>query len=650
MTQKANGVEIGYIKLHGNAIPTSANMPRTKLRYLLIFLTAVVIVTIHHGQKYLLRPRLESMVHYHKDIYADSRDPEVACHYPILQPFEPSILPHVKVADPIRCFSRTLVLTLVDKRGHLLYNRTALVEAGYDVNASSLQCVYQAITRAPDDDFNVVYGEEAQMTGDDQLTPEFQHNQLIINQSESFLPCRLVHHYQNDKELGVAVIGLDSMSRLNFMRQLSISYKFITETVGGNVLLGFNKVGENTFPNVIPMLTGYPAPPSHFDNFKGWPFIWDLFKEAGAATMYSEDLPEFNMFDYLYTGILSQPTLHYMRTYWLAVENSILYKTSSSFCLGPQPKHLIFFEYLKSFLEVYKDSPVFLFSLFNEVSHDYVNTVGAIDDDFYTFLERCYRENLFNRTVTLVLGDHGNRIDGIRRTDVGRIEDMMPMVSIILPPWVDTVYPKWRPALRENMRRFTSTFDLHATFEHVLSTLESSKTVPRNLGFEKMSEYNRRHFNGSRRGVSLFEPVPKTRDCDDVGVPEYFCVCEKNEQKVSNEDPRGIAAAQTMVDHFNNVLLAKHKSQCAEQKLQSVERAVIIKKNEQNFKVRVRFRTEPGNGVFEATVDGYNKLGEMVYRTNGEVFRINRYGDQANCLAKEFRANSTIIRGICFCL
>lgn len=64
------------------------------------------------------------------------------------------------------------------------------------------------------------------------------------------------------------VIGLDSMSRLNFMRQLAQSYKYITKELQGIVMLGFNKVGENTFPNLIPMLTGYPEPGSEYENFK----------------------------------------------------------------------------------------------------------------------------------------------------------------------------------------------------------------------------------------------------------------------------------------------------------------------------------------------------------------------------------------------
>ena len=39
--------------------------------------------------------------------------------------------------------------------------------------------------------------------------------------------------------------------------------------------------------------------------------------------------------------------------------------------------HKLYLGYLKSFLKVYKDSPVFMFSLENEPSHDYLNTVGV---------------------------------------------------------------------------------------------------------------------------------------------------------------------------------------------------------------------------------------------------------------------------------
>lgn len=75
-------------------------------------------------------------------------------------------------------------------------------------------------------------------------------------------------------ELGVAVIGIDSISRLNFMRQMVNSYHFIVEEMDGDVMYGFTKVGENTFPNVIPMLTGRSFITDHnnkFDVRKNYP-------------------------------------------------------------------------------------------------------------------------------------------------------------------------------------------------------------------------------------------------------------------------------------------------------------------------------------------------------------------------------------------
>lgn len=68
-------------------------------------------------------------------------------------------------------------------------------------------------------------------------------------------------------EMGVAVLGIDSISRLNFMRQMVNSYHFITEEMDGDVMHGFTKVGENTFPNVIPMLTGRSFLTEHNNKF-----------------------------------------------------------------------------------------------------------------------------------------------------------------------------------------------------------------------------------------------------------------------------------------------------------------------------------------------------------------------------------------------
>lgn len=255
------------------------------------------------------------------------------------------------------------------------------------------------------------------------------------------------------------------------------------------------------------------------------------------------------------------------------------------------------------------------------------------------------------------MGDHGNRIDAIRLTDVGRIEDRMPMVSVVLPEWTDRVYPKWRQALQKNSKRLLSSYDLHGTFLDILSTLRKpeAEDVRRIFEFQKLRDSGldvrwAKHFSNKSAELSFFKPVPVTRSCDDAGIPSWFCVCQTDQEKLSATDKRTWRAAETVVDHFNTNILSG-LSQCAKQKLVSVQSAVLIRNKKQplDYRIQVVFQTEPGDGVFEASVEVQTFDGCEERTVVGELLRINRYGSQADCLPPALRVNSTILRGVCFC-
>lgn len=167
------------------------------------------------------------------------------------------------------------------------------------------------------------------------------------------------------------------------------------------------------------------------------------------------------------------------------------------------------------------------------------------------FLKTSFHEGLFNRTVIFVLGDHGNRMDFIRRTKVGTIEDRMPMVTVILPEWVSKVYPSWKDSLRDNRLRLTSTYDIYATFKHVLSTLnnrsKSTDIEPRLLN--NIEDKNvRHHFAAASPGLSFFESVPLTRDCSDAGIAQLLCLCNEGQQKqLDPEHPYSLAASNEVI-------------------------------------------------------------------------------------------------------
>lgn len=283
----------------------------------------------------------------------------------------------------------------------------------------------------------------------------------------------------------------------------------------------------------------------------------------------------------------------------------------------------------------------------------------AIDQDVKNFLNTSFSEGLFNRTVVLILGDHGNRIDPIRLTEVGRVEDRMPMVSVVMPKWTEKAYPGWQEALQKNSKRLISSYDIHGTFLDILSTLKKpgSEDIQSIFEFEKLKETGlntrwAKHFSAKSVELSFFHPVPVTRDCSNAGIPDWFCVCLTDQEKLSVDDERGVQAANAVVNHFNSNIL-RGLSQCATQELTAVDSAVLFHHKQQltenEYRVQIMFRTQPGDGVFEASVNVYTLDGVQVREVVGELLRINHYGSQADCLPADLRANSTILRGVCYC-
>jgi hypothetical protein len=76
-------------------------------------------------------------------------------------------------------------------------------------------------------------------------------------------------------------------------------------------------IGGNTYPNLIPVLTGKTAysselppldPKTEFTD--RYPFIWKEFARKNYVTMYSEDYPEISIFDNNMKGFKEPPADH----------------------------------------------------------------------------------------------------------------------------------------------------------------------------------------------------------------------------------------------------------------------------------------------------------------------------------------------------
>lgn len=112
----------------------------------------------------------------------------------------------------------------------------------------------------------------------------------------------------SEKKLSVLIVGIDSVSRLNFHRLMPRTLGKLRE-LGALELYGYNKVADNTYPNIVPVLSGYSVTEfeklcwtNHERPFDKCPFIWNKFSAKGYRTFFAEDACWMSIFNYLKPG------------------------------------------------------------------------------------------------------------------------------------------------------------------------------------------------------------------------------------------------------------------------------------------------------------------------------------------------------------
>lgn len=222
----------------------------------------------------------------------------------------------------------------------------------------------------------------------------------------------------DSKELPFNVImyGFDSLSRNAFIRKLPRSYEYMTKHLNADVLQAYNIIGDGTPQALIPLLTGFTELElpetrkriSNSDFVNAYPFIFEKYAQYGYVTAFNEDLPDVGTFSYRLNGFREQPTTHYMRPFYLAFRSEM--NRHKRLCVGDIPRHNVMFDYTKKFMQAYRNKrPQFAFSFHGELSHDSINLIGIADNDLTDWLKSLKSNGLLNRTILIMMADHGNR-------------------------------------------------------------------------------------------------------------------------------------------------------------------------------------------------------------------------------------------------
>ena len=220
----------------------------------------------------------------------------------------------------------------------------------------------------------------------------------------------------------------------------------------------------------------------------------------------------------------------------------------------------------------------------------------------------------------------------------------MPALYIVLPPWFRKTFKIAMQNLRRNSHLLTTHFDVHETLKEFWDVSQlSDNNIKRRTKYGTFA---------TRRGISLFLPIPADRTCQSAGIKDEYCLClKKAAEKVNSSgqnnktdhvslDSRKLAQllASSVVRHVNSKI--RNSPQCH---LLALESVLGLRKVEgvsgDPIKYFIIFQTKPGKGTFEALVESRGKSFKGKH-----VERIDEHEKQSYCMG------DGKLKPFCYCL
>ncbi|GBM49216.1 hypothetical protein AVEN_158189-1 [Araneus ventricosus] len=639
----------------------NGSMRLMRLRCALFAGASFAIIWMLHYAMLLMTKDVISDNEIEEGAWRDERGEPLACRHPILEITNPLIQKHIKDLGELKCNREE---DWVETR-----KGTVFVTANATKFHGKITCKLSYIERV--DDFNIKFGNSVTLTSGDaplKLEQDFfvvkcegadkklwktlgaaiHRNETLVEELKDIEPP------PKSMKLNVIMYGLDSMSRMHFIRKLPKTYKYLTENLKGIVLEGYNIVGDGTPQALIPILTGSTESElpetrkrlKHASFVDIYPFVWKNFSASGYVTAWAEEQPTVGTFTYRLKGFKEQPTDHSMRTFFLKL-NKVM-GNHPKLCLGNKPRHTLMLDWIRQFYEVYSDLPKFAFCFNSELSHDDYNYIGYADKDMENFLKYLNDSGILENTLLIVMSDHGHRFAPIRASQQGKQEERLPFFSFVLPPSMQEKYPLFVENLKKNQNRLSTPFDIHATF---LTLLYPDIPLQGDV---------------SRRSNSLFSEIPKGRTCESASIESHWCAC-LSWSDMSTTDPLAQTVGNSVISFIND-LTKLQRDKCQELQLSKVMRLekfipnkdfLTFKKNadldgragefSDNTEVteiiyQVQLLASPSGGIYEAIVK-YSQLDDAYRINEHELSRINMYGNQEHCVHDEYPE----LRKYCYC-
>ncbi|XP_016974849.1 uncharacterized protein LOC108041432 [Drosophila rhopaloa] len=436
------------------------------------------------------------------------------------------------------------------------------------------------------------------------------------------------------EKMSVIVLGIDSVSHMHFMRYFPLVKAFL-ENQPHTKFFGYSRVGLDAYANLVPFLSGLS---SRDLQSKEGTWLFQNFKAGGYSTAYGEDRPRDifadrkggwtpprQLADFDLTPVMVEMETH--TRYSIDLKERIL-------CSAGRTFQEVLGDFVLKLVPHMQQGPFFSFFWQSQGVEEYYEYASHLDLSYMLLLKSLLDANVLNNTLLLLMSDHGLRAGNYRSSFQGMREESQPLLVAMYPEWLKQQYPMAMENLEKNAHSLITPYDLHETLRDVISLGEMQDAhieVRRNnlLSCPKKK---------IPRAVSLFLPVPDHRTCDLAHIPSLFCFCRELTE-VPTDDGLVLRCSRFLVESINK--LVKPFGRCRRLRLKMVLLAHFLDFGEESFvyELRLRVRTVPGNGEFEATV----RLSDAILLTS-PISRVNHYLAQSHCLSDpDFKI-------FCFCM
>lgn len=435
----------------------------------------------------------------------------------------------------------------------------------------------------------------------------------------------------------VLLIGIDSMSRLNFIRTLPSTLNYI-QSKNWIDYQAFNKVGLNTFPNLISLLTGYSLGDivnisnPHTDFADNYRMIWNEYRRLGYVTAFAEDMSNINTFNYCKKGFFKQPTDFYFRHYMESVDSlPIEWRDGIIYCSGSESYNERVLNIAKDFASTFRRQPSFGLFWMNSFSHDHFNAPMAVDGKIRKFLEDLERKGIMKNTIIFFLSDHGIRVGDVRVTWTGWVEERLPFLYVWLPTSFKEAYGIQYTNVLENSLRLTTPFDLYMTLQEILTLSELNYDVEPSVSCPECK--------------SLFDKIPEVRSCEEAGIQAAWCMCIPYRQ-FNPESSLAIAGANFVINETGKIISQSgvDRLKCDRLQLNRVIRSHMSVASDEWYTnksyMTVLFETS-SKMLLEATIQVND--GNPKFYVTGKISRLDQYRYTSQCVHTE------LLKTYCHC-